>query len=323
MVARGEYRAVAASGGHLGTRPAPPPGRPPAPSAAAWVLAAHARQPPGSASPGPRGPASGRSRARPTARSRCCLAPAPAHASARPSGAHGAAAPRARAPRGIGAWALQALEGQACTSSACVRPAGARPAGAAGGRSQIVKAGVGTGAATATSSCRRHRCQSIGPASATGRRWRSRRCASGIRCPCRRQSGSGRASPAPANRRPRWRAVRSGISASDVATVAASSSQAGRFETGVGTAIGQRQAGGEALRIGADLAGKRLVVRNGMPGAAPQTRMPACGIRNCCFSSRTSTSGSSARRRSAAARGCSGAAGRRWRRFPGRGGSSP
>ncbi len=37
------------------------------------------------------------------------------------------------------------------------------------------------------------------------RRWRSRRCAAGNRCPCRRCSGSGRASRAPAGRRPRRR----------------------------------------------------------------------------------------------------------------------
>ncbi len=70
-----------------------------------------ARPRPGCWPPGRRAPASGRSPARPTARSRCCAAPGLRHAAARPSGARGASARRAGECRRVACAGLQALQG--------------------------------------------------------------------------------------------------------------------------------------------------------------------------------------------------------------------
>ena len=83
-------------------RPAPRPGRPTRPWAAAWAPSAGAGRPPGSAPPDHRGPTSGTGRARPPARWRCCAAPGRGRAAAPSSCARGAAArpaARLRTPR--------------------------------------------------------------------------------------------------------------------------------------------------------------------------------------------------------------------------------
>ena len=127
---------------------------------------------------------------------------------------------------------------------------------------------------------------------ASAPRSRPRRCAPGTRCPCRRCSASGRASRAPAGRRRRrWRSWRSGISAIDTAARRLVE-PLHRLEAGVDAAVRRAQAGGEApaRRRSTPLRERQ---RRERARRTPQTRIAACGIRNSCCSSRTSTSGRS------------------------------
>jgi hypothetical protein len=163
------------------------------------------------------------------------------------------------------------------------------------------------------------RGQARGSSRATARRWPPRRCASGSRCPCRRCSAWGRASPAPAGRRRLGRAaaqrhqgqrrVRHGVG-----------QPAHGLEAGVGAAVGHASGCRQScFSVVADRLAQRPA---GMRRVHAPHAQAACGIRNSCLSSSTSTAAARGVAPPASARASSGAGGRRWPRCPGRGGSS-
>ena len=263
-------------------RPAPPRGRPRAPSAAAARRAARARLRPGWPRPGLRARASGRGRARPRATSAMLRGARPAAVQLRRPAPHvvhlrlRAAARRGAAKR--------------CRRSKRLAVERQRARGEAALDREVLEM-----ARRSASRRRRRRRTSrslTATAAATAPRSRPRRCAPGSRCPCRRCSGSGRARRAPAGRRRRpgcsWR---SGIIAIDSAWRRLVE-PLHRLEAGVDAAVRHAQAGREALHVVARPAARTASAANA--SAAPQTRIAACGIRNWCCSSRTSTSGRSA-----------------------------
>ena len=200
-------------------------------------------------------------------------ASAAARAAARPSAARGAAAPRAAAPAAAAASAAAAA-GRRCTSHVRgARRRSTRRCSQVALQVRVVQRGDRPPARRLSAGSSR---DSAGAGHLADARQE-------LGAHLRRRSAWGRASPAPAGRR--LGARRRGAAAPSPATCtpAASSNQRRGLEAGIGAAIGQRQAGGEALQVVADRLRRTAARRRHRPRPTRAARPAGSG--SCCFSS--------------------------------------